>query len=769
MENLIILKNNILKKKGTFLSIVFLTAIVVMTAAMIFSIRDNYATSMEDALNDVDSGNIIFMINENKLTDELLKNVEESELVNGVSRTDTVATIGSNTYFMQKMRKGIKLFTRDEKKLEETIAPLSKGEIYLPLGVKNRLDCKIGDTVTFKMLDKERSFTVKGFVIEPSNGSSTIGWKQVFVNDEEFEEMKSANRALATDQINTNYVLLNVYKADETLSDLKFQRKLNLETKVSDYSLGSMTREQSSKYTLLFFEIISTVVMVFNGLLWAIVLIVIAHSISNEIENDYTNLGILKSVGFNERKIQIIIALQYIIAQGTGILVGCIFSIPLTKIVSNVFVPITSILPSSGMSVLKVLMLSMVLMLVLVVVIFIKTRKVAAISPVKAMAKGKSDIYFENVCTFPISKKFFSFSMSFRNFTSNMRRYIGTVFIVAILVFFMLTVNLMVGMVSSRSAMEAMGLEVTDVDINFTASTDENIFTDIENIVEEYSEIDKKFYIGSTYMSLEGENLICRQYYYPEYIRGILKGRAPLYDNEIIISEMVADYLDMKMGDEVTVSENGKSAKYIISGIYQTANDAGMAFAMSFEGAKRIEAQNINFVGMTLKNPDRKYEIVVRLNEEFSNVVNARTVEFEDVMNEQGFDMAVTAIEIIIYSLSVVFMLVVVCMVCGKSFANERNDIGIQKALGITSSKLRLWFAIRFFVVAITGSFIGVILSYCFSDTLLNSIMSLMGLSKVVTAFTFLTVLVAGVTFFIFSYMASGKVRKVEVRELIIE
>ncbi len=773
MANFIVIKNNILKKKGTFFSVVLLTVIVVMTASMIFSVRDNYSKAMEEALNGVNAGNTIYMINEHGFDEDILKKVEESSLVKGVNKIETVVTNTNNAYFMQKLRPGIKLFSKDEKSYEENIPPLKRGEIYIPLGVKDRFSCEVGDTISLEMLDKTRSFIIKGFILEPCNGASTIGWKQVFINDEEFEEIRGINKAMATDEASANYIILNVYKADESLSDLKFQRLLNRETKIGDYAFGSMAQEQSSKYTLLFFEITSMVVLVFTALLWVIVLIVISNSITTEIENDYANIGVLKSIGFNEKRVRFIISMQYIIAGVFGIIIGNIIALPLSKVVGNIFIPITSLVPDNGISVIKVLALSLVLLIMMLMLVVIKTRKIVTISPVKVMNKSNSDVHFDNIFTIPISKRNFSFTMSFRNFTSNMRRYMGTMFIVALLTFFMLTANLMVGMISSESAMDAMGLESTDIDIGFIASTEKDIFVEIEQLIEEYSPIDKKYYLSSKYMSLEGENLICRQYYHPEYIGGILKGRAPLYDNEVLISDMVAESLELKMGDEVTVSEEGYSAKYIISGIYQTSNDAGMAFAMSCAGAKRLNASGVNYMGIKLENNEKKEEIVERLNSELGHVIKAQTMDFEELIDEFGFGAAVTAIELIIYSMSVIFMLVVVCMVCAKSFAYERVNIGILKALGITSKKLRILFAIRFLIVAVIGALLGTVLSAFLSDLLLNNILSLIGLTSVVTKMTVLSVcipiLVAGITFFVFAYMASAKVRKVEVRELICE
>ncbi len=48
---------------------------------------------------------------------------------------------------------------------------------------------------------------------------------------------------------------------------------------------------------------------------------------------------------------------------------------------------------------------------------------------------------------------------------------------------------------------------------------------------------------------------------------------------------------------------------------------------------------------------------------------------------EIQYNSIVSVITVIIYSFSIVFVLIVVIMVCNKTFIRERRDIGIFKAL----------------------------------------------------------------------------------------
>ena len=80
---------------------------------------------------------------------------------------------------------------------------LEKGEIYLPLGLKDKLNCNIGDyyvddfgismevdeegNKTYESV--EYQFKIKGFVASPMMGSYSIGWKEIFISDEDYAEI----------------------------------------------------------------------------------------------------------------------------------------------------------------------------------------------------------------------------------------------------------------------------------------------------------------------------------------------------------------------------------------------------------------------------------------------------------------------------------------------------------------------------------------------------------------------------------------------------
>lgn len=781
METVTLLKANIRKKKVTFLSILLLMFLIAMSAAVIFGMAENYSNAMKNAYEISKSADITVYIAKENLTKELRRAVEENELVGKVRYVDTIcadqSSVGDrtnrNSLFMMELREGIFLYNGDLNGFSEEIPVLESGEIYLPLGMKSTLECQLGDTIRMECEDGAHEFLIKGFVQEPALGSANIGWKQVFLSHEDFENILSSCQAVGGEHNTSEITMMLIDKADScTLSDTKFRRQLNLDTKIIAASEGSLTKEQSMFYTGIFFKIISYVLLVFVMVLFVVVLIVMSHSITTEIEMDYVNIGILKSQGFTQGKIRGIILLQYLAAETVGIIIGAFAAVPLERTLSGITMQNTAILPDRRVPIGKNLVFTLIVLFVSLAVIVIKTGKAGRISPVRAISGGKEEIYFDSRFQGKIKKSPLFLSLAWRQLTSGRKRYAGTVMIVAILTFFMMTVNLIGNILNSRTTLEAMGINISDIAVRYQQADAENYLEEMEALVESYSPIEKKYYINSGYMSINGEELRYDCYRYPEYINGVLKGRAPLYDNEIVISEMIADTLEVDMGDEVTLMNKDKEGIYLISGIYQTGNDSGMNFALSFEGAEKMGVKNTPFLGFVLENGDKKEEIAEALNRKYGDVITAEIPAREEYLNSNTLE-AVSMIKTVIYICSILFSLVVIRMVCQKAFMQERRNIGIYKAIGFTSGDLRMQFALRFLAVAVIGAALGTALSLAFLAKLLGSFLGLIGISQINVDYTPAAVLipiaVMSACFFFFAYLVSGRIKSVAIRELVVE
>jgi ABC-type antimicrobial peptide transport system permease subunit len=777
MEIFTLLKANIRHKKGSFVSIIILMMIICMSFTAIFSIKNNCINSINNALDRVDAADLTLFVSNHELSKTLLDSVKNHASVKNVVSKEAVAVFGAEfgerndtmVWYLLRLTPEYRQLNEKLSGYAEQTPELKEGEIYISQGIGTNLGCGIGDTIKLNTVGGVREFTVKGFIVEPAVGAMTIGSKIVFISDADFAKLQAEAIALGTEDHPADYRMLQIYQADKSVSDSQFKRQLNEDTRIVNYADGSLLRSQSLEYTNLFPEIILSVLLIFVGFLVAIVIIVMAHSISTSIEMEYTSLGVLKAQGFTESKIKVIFAAQYLAAEVVGAVIGIILAVPLIKFFGNIFQPILAIPSQNHISLGASLLFTVSVLAISALFVAIITRKVGKISPMKAISGDKDDIYFTSRMNAPVSKKALSASLALRQFTSAKRRYIGTVVIIAILMYFMISMNVLGASMDSDSAMESMGMFPWDLSLEYHEPVSDSQEEQIENIIKKYTEIDKKYSRSGQYMTLDGNEYYCVVYENPEVII-MAEGRCPRYENEITITEILADELGLKIGDKVTAANRDFHAEYIVTGFHVDASDAGLNFAMPLVAGKKMGIQEIAYHAYTLKDDSQCVAIADEINQKYSDIVTA-AVEEDSAMDL--YEVARNAMTVIIYAISVVFSLVVVMMFCKKAFLQERRDIGIYKSLGFTSGKLRLQFAVRFLIVALIGSVLGSVLSLCFTQPVLTMVFRLLGISSFNARFTpvsfLVPVAIIAVSFFAFAYLASGKIKRVEIKELVIE
>ena len=775
MEILTLLNANIRRKKGSFVSVILLTMIIAMSVTIILSMKESTLNGVNKAHEICDTPDVFAIYAEYNFQHNMIENVKKDSRVKRVTVVDSILTekakMGdeeySNLMFLFKSDENIKLLKEDLSGIAETAPKLQKGEIYVSQGFLTNVYGNVGEKIIIETTAGEYEFTVKGILLDPMFGSSMIGYTAFYISDEDFSEITSAISKEETGKC------VQIYKADScTLSSGQFRRQLNLDMGITDMAVGTTTNDMQLNFTTLFSETVSSILLVFVMLLLAIVIIVTVHNISVEIEMNYVTFGVLKAQGFDKNKIRLFFLGQYLLAEMIGAVIGTALSIPLIGVTSNIFVKITAIPAVTDVPAGRIAAILAALFVLSVISIFFITIKINKISPVRAISGAKKEIYFDSLINAPISGRFLSLSLALRQFTSAKRRYAGTLVIVAMLVFFMITVTMLANAVNSKSSLESMGVAVTEINVEPKMRLSDHDFEKIEKEIEQFSEIKKAYYLNTSYFSLDGEDMHCTVYKDPSFLPA-LKGRAPIYDNEIGLSPVLLDEFGFKIGDEVTVGWQGKKEKYMITGVIQTMSDVGRSFPMSYAAAERIGYDRSLWGRYSLESENDEIlnqKIADTLNEKFGDMIKA---EANGAVVDSSSEAAIKAMRIIIYVSSVLFSLIVVHMVCSKAFTQERTDIGIYRAVGFKASKLRIQFAFRFLIVSLIGSAAGGILSYFFSEKMLGILLKSIGITSVKTdvfATSFeIPILIVCLSFLIFSYLVSGKIRKVKIRELVTE
>ena len=794
MDIIKLIRSNIRHKKGSFKSIIILIMIIALSVSTIVSLKRNFPNSIASAYDRKYDANIILNIQKRYLTDEMLGNLRNNPLVGEVIVCDSLHPDKCTYSNGKTVSFGIRLvaindtvdavWNENATALISEVPELSKGEIYLPRVLKDYDDLKVGDTMTVYFEGASFEFTIKGFVEEPVYGSSFMGLKMPFICQEDFDEI-AANRKQAIaenpDLAPDLNEIVYITKADNCdLADNKFAQEINKSSDIESYASGVLTRSDSLYYHGLLPDIIMNIFLSFVIILAVIVFVVMSNSISSSIEMNYTDLGILKAQGFDNRRLKLVFLGQYMLAEVIGTVVGFLLSVPVIIYLSRAFEAVVGIKIVGGIAIVPSMLILLGILISSALYIMLISEKVGTISPIRAVSGGRCEVFFDSRITLPVKGRALSPSLAFRQFTSGGKRYIASILIATLLVFFLMTMTGMTDAVSSESAQRAMGATTENITVfiqtdGWSSENTEyvrNQFEIIEKIITEYTGIEERYGFESTNMVLNGEMLSCIMSE-DEEVFTVTKGRAPLYKNEIVVSQIYAEDMGYKIGDKVEVSYKGRKDDCVISGYITDIVNSGRFFGMTSDTASFfIDDFVVEYAGYKLSDPDKAEEIKEKIESEVTGEITIN-VYSGDSSGEKMITTMAYSIKAVIYIISTIFALVVVSIICSKAFVREKIDIGIYKAMGFTSRNLRLQFAVRFLIVAFFGIIFGTVLSLFLSEKILSYLLRGMGIVNFVIDYRFITVFLpiaaVALCYFLFAYIAAGKTKKVEVRNLITE
>ena len=791
MKNITLLWSNIRKQKGSYIGILTLMFIITVTLSSVLAIWKNSATYVESEMKRVHFGDIVYWVyDKDEAIDEILKKMSRVEGVEKVktekmvmvkakiSGKDSRSNVFAKEY--DPSHYPYKIFDGTKAKYVKEPSKLVEGEIYAPISFQSIYGTKLGDTFEIRGLleGEKRSYKIKGFYEDPCEGSSLMGIKDILMNSEDFTYLRKSISSLQEKGVKTEHSsgqILHVYEEGGASipSAKELQMKINKETKIQNYAYNTYTRFAISSFMLSIQNIFIGVLIGFVFVLLLVAVIIIGHSISSTIEQTYVDLGILKAVGFTNRSLCAVQCLQYFTILGVGLILGLACATPLVRSINQLIIPVTGIIiPSTIPLKLATIAFGTVLLFLLLFVVF-KVQKIGNIKPIVAIRGGREEVFFTNRFQPKIYAKGLQFFMAVRQIFAVKKQYIGILVITMLMVFFLS----ICGKASNWLGPNGEGLKnsmgVASVEgktYDFAIYYKENVKEQVEELIKEKTKIKETYDAITVSAQLNHADYIMNVISKPQYIH-MIEGHYCKYDDEIVITSMVARELKLKIGDRVDVSAGGDNKSYIISGINECANDMGSNFTISEAGYKRIATVDSSmYTSYVLEDSSQKAELIKAINHKYKSKI---IMDKNDWSGIDGIVGATKALTILMYAICIIFIFVVVFMTGGKVLYREQHDLGVYKALGFLSSKLRISFALRFALVAVVGATLGCILGNVLTDPIMSMAFKLMGVENFSTTVTLSGILmpiglVVGI-FFLAAFLLAARIKKTSPSILIVE
>ncbi len=666
-----------------------------------------------------------------------------------------------------------RFFLDDLSGYQEKKTEIALGEIYVSPSMVSMFGLHIGDEINFAVARPggNFSFRIKGFYEDPFMGSSMIGMKGFLVCEADWKEIQRTIQERGKNALAREGAMLHIFSdGSESVSDLN--RVMNENTALSMYTEFIHSEDAIAGFMLILQNAFSGLLLAFVFILLFVAMVSLGHSLSSGIEADTVNMGILKTVGFTTGKLRRVQLMQYLTAIISGMMAGFVLSVPVSLIASEKMITTTGIRVPAKLPLGWILLSYLAVLLLLLLFIYMKTERTRHITPMMAIRReGQMKLSFSGkkvLCC--IRNHALYFRLAVRQLATAKRRYISACVVAVLLVFFASLVGRMDSWLGrdGKGMMDAFNPADHDIGVQVFG---ELTADEAEKLVSSYTETTDSYLLAMPSVSVNGTSYTANVISEPERFH-IMQGKTCQREDEIVVTEFVAKDMDVKVGDRIVVQGDKDQKEYTVSGIYQCANDMGANVGMNREGYLKIGQDDPHLwcYHYFLANPSVKAEITEALETAYGGDVHVHENSWPGLY---GIISAMQALVLLMYGMVFVFTLIVTVMTESKILAAETKDLGIYKAIGFTSAKLRFTFALRFCLTAAIGSVMGILLAAVCTDPLVSAVMKLAGISNFVSHPEVGKILFpAGVVillFMIFSYLSAGRIKRVAVTVLMGE
>lgn len=527
-------------------------------------------------------------------------------------------------------------------------------------------------------------------------------------------------------------------------------------------------------------QVVMGIVLMFGVLILVIAFVIISHGVKNFIVRNMKNTGILEASGYTASMLRRALTAQIVLVALIGSIIGVALGIATKDLFGTVVSSVLGLTWNQPVQWLVAGLTIAGMVLVTYLLSMVIGRAYKKITVLDALRGGiNTHNYRKNHVPLDRTNLPLPVAMSAKSTLGNIRNSILLVFITAILA---IAMACGFGMYESfgakpESLIRIMGMEAGKVYMSNADISRAEEYTKIDGVTNVL--LQKGF---EPIISFKGKEKSA--YCYTEddvnhrvYLK-LLEGRVPVHDNEILLTQVLAEDLGVGIGDVVTVKNGSKSAEYIVTGFDQRMERMGRTMNLTIPGAQKIIGEITRMDILISARDDVTFD---ELKEKVKAVADAHgDTKYVIVNSEKNLEATMgtisKALKIVCIVIAVITLLIVVfteSLIIRAKITREWRDMGISKALGATTGQLVVQIMLSNLPAVLLGSILGVAVSSMVGQYLCKLIFSLFGLKKIafVTPLCWILLTVVGIVLMaaVSSALIGFRVRKMKPVEMITE
>ena len=319
-----------------------------------------------------------------------------------------------------------------------------------------------------------------------------------------------------------------------------------------------------------------------------------------------------------------------------------------------------------------------------------------------------------------------------------------------------------------------VGIESADITFECDREICDRVFSEVEQM-DGVERILKLQTFSTTLYSETGEEglnvNVCEDYSQLK-VNTIAKGRYPIHDNEIAVTNLMLNKLNAKLGDTVSLAFNGEKKEYLVVGVTQQIAMLGRSACITEEGMKRLNEDYIlNSVVIYLKDSSIINSFINSINNKYSdeNIMVTNNKEMIESML-LSFNSSITILCIVCIIITAITVILILFLLVKVKILKERRQLGVSKALGYTTKQLMFQVMLSFLPIMLIGTTAGAVLACLCTNPLIALLLSGNGIMNCyfILNMTYVIAVSMGiiVVAFITILMVSSGIRKITPCEL---
>lgn len=640
---------------------------------------------------------------------------------------------------------------------------------------------KTGDKLRFTHADLgDYEFTVAGIYEDLFCGQRYSYYSSV-IDHESYEKLSETAESFANDFTrNYSFKFLCVYFKEGTDLAAGTSTVSDAVTKAGMYCNGYSQELAKAGYVGIT-NIMAAFIASFSVVIMIIGFIMIVFTINTNINRDIRNIGALRAVGFTISQVRISLMLEYSIVAAVGCITGITLAylgFPLlekyaTRQLSGLvwesgFYPDISLPVFAGVIVLILL------------VTFAATHLIRNIHPATALRFGLESHSFKKN-HLPLDKAtgnlnvLLALKSTLQNNGQNII-VVGVVLAVSFMTAFsaILFYNTKIDIKKFQTLLQG---DAPDAYVNITYDSSEKMYGIIDTL-QGMDGVTQAYGLASTDGHAGDYDCYLLYSTTPEYLDcGIYEGKIAVEANEAVVGGVLAERLGLGIGDEITVKYMDSEARFLITGLQQAVYSFGERIYISDEGFRRLNGDPV-YTYVRVRLEDATEDRVAVFLEDAKTVLGDNCTSTENYYHTQRSNenvpvYAVSLVILVLIIFNFITVIIVIRLLLKTVFIKREKEFGIKKAVGFTSSQLRLQLSLSLLPLTIIGTLIGSVVACLTTNKLFNLVFASYGIKNsdllINPAVIPVTLLIVTFMTFVITFVLSGRMKKVSAYQLISE